>query len=530
MKQFAALFTAIDQSTKTTAKVAALARYFETASDTDRLWTIALFSGRRPKRAVTTTLLRAWAAEQAGIPLWLFEECYPIVGDLAETIALVLPPPQDTSDRSLTEWIDLLRNLRTADEDARKATVLQAWDALPTTERFVFNKLITGGFRVGISQKLMTRALSKATGKDEAELAHRLMGDWTPDTVTWQDLIEAEDASADASRPYPFYLAYALEDMATALGDPADWQAEWKWDGIRGQLVLRDGLHFVWSRGEELMTDRFPELARATDFLPAGTVLDGELLAWGDGAPQSFNALQKRIGRKTVPKKLMQEAPVILYAYDLLEWQGQDLRTFPLSTRRSLLEAACEALPEDAPVRLSPTVAFAQWDELARVRDTARDAQAEGLMLKRKDSPYRIGRKKGDWWKWTLDPLTIDAVMIYAQAGHGRRANLFTDYTFAVWNGNDLVPFTKAYSGLKDDEFRKITAWVKKNTLQRFGPVRQVTPHHVFEIAFEGIQASPRHKSGVALRFPRMVRWRQDKNVQDANTLDDLNQMLKTYG
>ncbi|WP_300061751.1 ATP-dependent DNA ligase [uncultured Roseobacter sp.] len=532
MKDFAALFNAIDQSTKTTVKVAALAEYFAAAPDVDRIWTIALFSGRRPKRAVTTTRLREWAAERAGIPLWLFEESYPIVGDLAETIALVLPPVETTSDEGLSHWISELRGLAAVDEPARKAAVLDAWDRLGGTERFVFNKLITGGFRMGVSQKLMTRALAKATGKPEAELAHRLMGNWHPDDTSWETLIEAEDASADASRPYPFYLAYALEDGPEALGAPEDWRAEWKWDGIRGQLILREGQHFVWSRGEELMTDRFPELARAVDFLPAGTVLDGELLVWHPQteSPASFNALQRRIGRKTVPKKLLAEAPVVLHAYDLLEWQGADLRDTPFAERRALLEGACANLPPEAPVRLSPQLDFESWDDLAEMRSIARDENAEGVMLKRAGSPYLIGRKKGDWWKWKLDPLTIDAVMIYAQAGHGRRANLFTDFTFAVWNGNDLVPFTKAYSGLTDAEFREITKWVRKNTLQRFGPVRQVTPHHVFEIAFEGIQASPRHKSGVALRFPRMSRWRQDKPLQEANTLEDLNDMLRVYG
>ncbi|MFK7869928.1 MAG: ATP-dependent DNA ligase [Roseobacter sp.] len=532
MKAFADLFAAIDQSTKTNTKVAALAAYFDTAPEDDRVWTIALFSGRRPKRAVTTTKLQEWAAEAAGIPLWLFEEAYPIVGDLAETIALVLPAPTANRDVSLSDTITHLRALAKKDEDDRKAFVLAAWDGLAPAERFVFNKLITGGFRVGISQKLMTRALSRSTGKPEAELAHRLMGNWDPDTASWYGLIEAEDASADASRPYPFCLAYALETAPEELGDTNDWRAEWKWDGIRGQLILRGGDYFIWSRGEELMTDRFPELARARDFLPQGTVLDGELLVWHPQtqSPASFNALQKRIGRKTVPKKLLAEAPVVLHAYDLLELAGADLRETPFVDRRRLLEDLCADLPDDAPVRLSPQLEFDDWAELAALRGTARDENAEGLMLKHAASHYRVGRKKGDWWKWKLDPLTIDAVMIYAQSGHGRRANLFTDFTFAVWNGNDLVPFTKAYSGLKDAEFSEITAWVRKNTLQRFGPVRQVTPHHVFEIAFEGIQESPRHKSGVALRFPRMSRWRQDKPLQEANTLEDLKDMLRIYG
>ncbi|MEO1732332.1 MAG: ATP-dependent DNA ligase, partial [Pseudomonadota bacterium] len=510
MRAFAKLFTEIDQSTKTTVKTAALAEYLKTSPQEDKLWTIALFSGRRPRRAVTTTKLREWAAERAGYPLWLFEECYPIVGDLAETIALFLPAPSQESDFGLSYWVKYLRNLSHANDEERKTAVLAAWDQLDPTQRFLFNKLITGGFRIGVSQKLMTRALAQATGKDEAELAHRLMGNWSPDNITFHELIEAELKGADASRPYPFYLAYALDSAPEELGRPTDWRAEWKWDGIRGQLILRDGQHFVWSRGEELMTDRFPELARAVDFLPQGMVLDGELLAWDGAAPMSFNALQKRIGRKTVPKSLLRDAPVILYAYDLLENEGEDLRARPFAERRDILSGVLSALPDDAPVRLSPQIAFSNWSDLVQIRATAREAHAEGLMLKRAGSPYLSGRKKGDWWKWKLDPLTIDAVMIYAQSGHGRRANLFTDFTFAVWKGNELVPFTKAYSGLSDAEFQEITGWVRKNTLQRFGPVRQVTAHHVFEIAFEGIHASPRHKSGVALRFPRMARWRKD--------------------
>ena len=530
MKRFAALFTQIDQTTKTSRKTSLLRAYFETAPKDDRLWTVALLSGRRPKRAVTTTRLREWAAGQAGIPLWLFEDSYAIVGDLAETIALVLPPPSRRDDHSLTEMIGRLRALAALDEAARKPVILDLWDGLDQTERLVFNKLLTGGFRIGVSQKLMTRALAQALDRDEAEIAHRLMGEWSPDSTDWHRLIEAEDASADLSRPYPFALAHQVDDAPHMLGPIDDWQAEWKWDGIRGQLILREGQHFTWSRGEELMTDRFPEFARAVDFLPSGTVLDGEIVAWDGDQPLPFNALQKRIGRKTVPKKLLKDAPVIMLAYDLLEDRGHDLRDRPLLERRAALERLLSGLPGDAPVRASPVIEARDWDDLARIRATARDARAEGLMLKRRQSPYFVGRKKGDWWKWKLDPLTIDAVMIYAQAGHGRRANLFTDFTFAVRDGNALVPFTKAYSGLTDAEFRQITAWVRKNTTERFGPVRQVKPHHVFEIAFEGIQRSPRHKSGVALRFPRMARWRQDLSVDDADTLDHLHEMLNIYG
>ena len=532
MRDFADLFTTLDQTTKTSVKTAALAEYFRTASEADRIWTIALLSGRRPRRAITTTKLREWAAERAGIPLWLFEACYPVVGDLSETIALVLPEPTARIEKPLSDWIATLRSLDKAEEDTRKAAILEAWDGLPPIERFVFNKLITGGWRMGVSQKLMTRALAQATDIDEAELTHRLMGDWSPDTVTWESLIEAPDPTADLSRPYPFYLAYQLEQEPADLGPVTDWLAERKWDGIRGQLILRGGDHYLWSRGEELMTDRFPELATLTDFLPPGTVIDGEVLAYDREAeaPLSFARLQPRIGRKTVPKILLAEAPCIILAYDLLEWEGQDMRQEPLAHRRDTLERAITALPSELPIRISPRVTADSWDGMADARAISRDIGAEGLMLKRLNAPYLAGRKKGDWWKWKVDPLTIDAVMIYAQAGSGRRATLYTDFTFAVHKGDELVPFTKAYSGLTDAEFREITAWVKKNTLQRFGPVRAVTPEHVFEIAFEGIQASSRHKSGVALRFPRMLRWRKDKPVAEANTFEDLQQMLEQYG
>lgn len=532
MRRFARLFTALDQTTKTGAKTAALAAYFAEAPDVDRLWTVALLSGRRPKRTVNATRLAEWAAEVAGLPMWLFQASYDVVGDLAETIHLVLPEPQDAPDRSLSEWIADIRMLSTWEEPARKAWILDAWGRLRGAERFVFNKLITGGFRVGVSQKLMTRALALATGIEEAELAHRLMGAWTPETTSWHALVTAPDPEAAKSRPYPFCLAHGIEGGPEALGDPAEWVAEWKWDGIRGQLIVRGGRHHLWSRGEELMTDRFPEFARAPDFLPDGTVLDGEVLAWdaAAGAPKSFAALQTRIGRKVVPKKVLTEAPVVMRAYDLLEEGGVDLRARPLSERRARLDALLAGLPPDVPVVPSPVIDLPDWEAFAALRATARDVQAEGLMLKRKSSPYHVGRKRGDWWKWKLDPLSIDAVMVYAQAGHGRRANLYTDFTFAVWKGNELVPFTKAYSGLTDAEFRKITAWVRRHTLARFGPVRQVPPEHVFEIGFEGIQRSTRHKSGVALRFPRMLRWRHDKAVQDADSHAHLMALLEQYG
>ena len=529
MEHFATLFTRLDQTTKTLVKVQALVDYFGQADDRDRLWAIGILSGRRPRRGVKSTLLREWAAERSQVPLWLLEESYHVVGDLAETIALVLPPPTRQSVRSLTEWVELVRDLKDMEEAEKKAAVLAAWDGLEARERFVFNKLITGGFRVGVSQKLMMRALAKFEGQEETAIAHRLMGNWTPDTVTYEELIRSESPLDDSSRPYPFYLAYAIEDEPASLDDISQWQIERKWDGIRGQLIIRSGELFVWSRGEELVTDKYPEYAVLTELLPDGTVIDGEILPFKDGQPLSFNALQTRIGRKNVTKKILTESPVVVMAYDLLEYAGRDVRQEPLQQRREWL-AELVAKANHEVLLLSEVLQPKSWAAAAAERERSREFLSEGLMLKHKQSPYRDGRKKGDWWKWKVDPLTIDAVMLYAQQGHGRRANLFTDYTFAVWQGEQLVPFTKAYSGLTDKEFNQITRWVRKNTKEKFGPVRSVKAEQVFEIAFEGIRKSSRHKSGVALRFPRMLRWRQDKKAEEANTLEDLEKMLELYG
>ena len=526
MNRFAALFDALDGTTKTGAKTSALADYFRTAPEADRVWTVALLTGRRPKRAVNATELRLWAAEAAGIPDWLFEESYTVVGDLAETIALLLRSPGSATAFSLDQAIRGLIRLAGLPVEARKVAVLAAWATLPATELFLYNKLLTGGFRIGVAQGLLTRALSQATGVEETTLAHRLMGNWDPALMTFESLI-AGDTGGDA-RPYPFALASQLEGVPETLGTPEDWLAEWKWDGIRGQLIARPGAFALWSRGEELITDRFPDLARLVDFLPDGTVIDGEILAWDaiQNRPLPFAALQKRIGRKTVPKALLAKAPAWLLAYDLLEDAGVDIRDQPITHRRARLEAIVTALPPGLPLTTSPVISAPDWEALASIRATARAEGAEGLMLKRATSPYFHGRKRGDWWKWKLDPWTVDAVMLYAQAGHGRRANLYTDFTFGVRDGNEIVPCTKAYSGLTDSEFNEITRWVQKNTLERFGPVRKVPAELVFEIGFEGIQASPRHKSGIALRFPRMLRWRRDKGVDEIDTLDSLRGLL----
>ncbi|WP_163398224.1 ATP-dependent DNA ligase [Flavobacterium fluviatile] len=532
MKNFAQLIKALDSSNKTNVKVDALTTYFKNASPEDKVWTIAILSHRRPPRPVNTTLLRIWANELANIPLWLFEESYHIVGDLAETIALIIPATKEHSDKSLTEYLQEIIALKKKSDAEKKEYLHENWLALNYYERFVFTKLITGSLRIGVSQKLMTRALSKAEEVDEDALAYKLMGNWDPNTITFQELILDEKSSDYLSKPYPFYLAYPIEGEVYNLGNPEDWSIEHKWDGIRSQTIIRENELYVWSRGEELVTDKYPEFQSFVGLIPNGTVIDAEILAFPEGEIGTFNDLQTRIGRKTISASLLEKVPVILKAYDILEWEGQDIRNLPYSERRLLLEQLYDSLKDKTShFQLSERVLLHSWEDVTAERMRAREMKSEGLMLKRNNSPYLVGRKKGDWWKWKIEPLVIDAVLTYAMRGHGRRSNLFTDYTFALWQTNDngereLVTFAKAYSGLTDAEFRRVDDFIKKNTLERFGPVRSVTPQLVFEIGFEGIALSKRHKSGVATRFPRILRWRHDKKIEEANSIEDLKNMI----
>lgn len=536
--EFADLVNVLGASTKTNDKTDALKNYFLKANDKDKVWVIAIFSGRRPKRAVSTSQLHEWCMKLANIPRWLFDECYHTVGDLAETIALLTDSAEihTVSDKhagDLYSVIEGLIEIEKTHNEVKEQFILSYWKQMTTMERFVFNKIITGGFRIGVSQNLMVQALSKTVDLPASVIAHRISGNWDPVSIRFSELMEEDANRIDHSKPYPFYLSYALESSLQELGNETEWQAEWKWDGIRGQLIKRNHELYVWSRGEELITEKFPEYQVLKNSLPDGVVVDGEIICIDKESnnikPLTFALLQTRISRKNVTKKQLSEAPVGFIAYDLLEYNYQDMRNEPLERRRELLEKIISDI-NNKTLRISPLVIFDSWDDLEAIRSFSRDNGAEGLMLKRLSSVYQSGRRSGDWWKWKIEPLTIDAVMIYAQKGHGRRSNLYTDYTFAVKDGDKLVPFTKAYSGLTDKEFAEVDAFVKRNSIEKFGPVRTVQPKLVFEIAFEGITASNRHKSGVALRFPRIKRWRKDKLPEEINTMEDLKGMLEVYG
>ncbi len=532
MRAFAELYRRLDETTRTGAKVEAMAAYFRAASPADAAWALWFLSGERPRRLVAATKLRQWAAAAAAIPGWLFEECYDAVGDLAETVALLLPAGPGAREPSLATWVEerLLPLRGLADGEVEKR-LRAAWSELDDHEQFVFTKLATGAFRVGVSKRLALRALAAASGIDTATLAHRLAGRWRPSAAAFSRLTAADVGDADVSRPYPFFLAHPLTTSPQELGARSDWQAEWKWDGVRAQVVRRGGEAFVWSRGEELVTESFPELAEAARLLPEGTVLDGEILAWRGDSVLPFDRLQRRLGRRRPGAKILARVPVTLLAYDLLEKDGRDQRARPLAERRPALEAliARARLPEGR-FRTSPVLAAPTWAELARLRDGARERGTEGLMLKRAASPYGVGRPRGDWWKWKVAPLAIDAVLLYARRGSGRRASLYTDYTFGVWHEGELVPIAKAYSGLTDAEIRRVDRFVRQNTRERFGPVRAVAPELVFELHFDSIRESKRHTSGLALRFPRMARWRHDKSASAADSLAAVRALARAAG
>ncbi|MEM9806727.1 MAG: ATP-dependent DNA ligase [Cyanobacteria bacterium P01_D01_bin.56] len=534
MKRFTQLFQAVDATTSTNAKVAALQQYFSSETPANAVWALYLFLGKTRKRLVTSRVLRDIFLQVSDIPEWLFAASYAHVGDSAETIALLLedaPLPAavpEFQDQPLHHWLEtIIPQVKTCSDAEQQQLILSWWASLKGYEVFVLNKILTGAFRVGASGKLVVKALSAAYDIPADVLTHRLMGDFSPSVEFYQQLICNDLEQSVPSRPYPFFLASPIDVEKFADEAMENWQAEWKWDGIRAQMIHRAGEHFIWSRGEDLITHQFPEFTQPLQTLPEGTVLDGEIVCWDGQRPMNFNHLQKRLGRKRVGPKLMADNPVHFLAYDLLEFQGQDIRESPLQQRRQLLTSLLDKYPADN-MSYSQLVPFETFEQLQTRREESRQHQAEGLMLKALESPYLVGRKRGYWWKYKVDPMTLDAVLLYAQAGSGKRANLFTDYTFALWHGEDLVPFAKAYSGLDNKEINTLDKWIRRHTRERFGPVRSVEPTHVFEIGFEGIAHSKRHKSGISVRFPRILRWRHDKPIQEADSLETALALLQT--
>ena len=526
MKNFAELYRRLEETKISSEKINLLVEYFKSSDPEDSVWAVYFLIGRKPKKIITAKKLKEWSAEIAEIPGWLFDESYKAVGDLSETITLLLPRSVNSTEKLLHYLVEekslLFKNKA---ENTQKEEMITAWNEMNKKERLVWNKIITGSFRTGVSLKIVVKALSLYSGIHEPEISYRLMGKWKPTGNFFKQIIFLDSDKSDLGKPYPFYLAYQLDDNVENLGNVKDWQAEWKWDGIRSQIIKREGKIFIWSRGEEMMNEKFPELESLEFLLPDGMVIDGEIIAWHVNKPLPFSDLQKRIGRKNISKKIVNDIPVIFMAYDLLEYNYKDNREESFLNRNKKLFELVNNI-SDKRLLVSTKINADSWNELKAKRSESRSRFVGGLMLKRITSTYGAGRKKGDWWKWKIDPLTIDAVLIYAQRGHRSRANLYTDYTFGLWDGDELVPFAKAYSGLTDDEIYKVDSFIRENTLEKFGPVCTIKPELVFELAFEGIQKSSRHKSGFAVRFPRINRWRHDKIFKDADKLETVKALI----
>lgn len=536
MQRFTQLFVEMDRTKRTSEKLAAMERYFRQAPPEDAAWALYFLAGRKLKRLIPSNLLHEALVDVTGLPDWLISESYEATGDFAETLALLPKPAQDRSTSiALHQFVQdrMLRLRSIADPRQQQSLIIQTWNELDSSQRLVFNKLITGNFRVGVTQTLVIRALAAVAGVSPAVMAHRFAGAWEPTSESFVRLLTGEgalgDSAGESPQPYPFYLAYPLEQPPQELGLIEDWQIEWKYDGLRAQIIRRVKSTLIWSRGDELIGPAFPEIAQSAADLPLNTVLDGEIVAWENEHPLPFTLLQRRINRKQVKAALWTDVPVTFIAFDALEVNGEDLRELPLGDRRRKLQDLLSRLPAQSAIRPAPVLNVQDWNALAKLRLSSRDQAVEGVMLKRLSSSYGVGRRRGGWWKWKIDPYTIDAVLIYAQGGSGRRSGLFTDYTFGVWDSSgELVPIAKAYSGLTDDEIRQVDRFIRQNTIERRGPVRIVNPQLVFELAFEAIQESGRHKAGIAIRFPRMNRWRTDKKPEEADTLETLRALLRT--
>ena len=524
MEFFSKLFHDLDSTTKTNIRLDFLVDYLTTADPKDAIWVCWFLNGKRIKGAIKSSELKELASDYSGFPLWLVEECHDNVGDLAETISLLVGDAVVPSNViGLNSIVDrYIRSLVGMSLDEKRDRLREAWKTFRSEDSLPFHKLLTGGFRMGISSGNLYKALARVGNVEPAVIAQRLSGNWNPGSLTLDDILQPSSSDSRFCVPFPFCLAHPLQEEPYTLGDCNDWQVEWKWDGIRAQLIINSGLSMLWSRGDESVGNSFPEIIEASKLIPHDICLDGEILPWGIDGVGHFSELHKRIGRKSPGFSILERIPTRFMAYDILACDNQDLREKPLSFRREKLEKLLAGLPPNFPIGLTSLVYGKDWSTFARLRKESRRRRVEGFMLKRKKSSYATGRVKGGWFKWKVDPFLADMVLVSAQMGHGKRANLYSDYSFAGWCNGELFTVAKAYSGLSNEEIEDIDDFIRKNISGKFGAVRGVKPKLVFEIAFEGVNISSRHKSGIALRFPRIKRWRKDKLPNDACTLDEI--------
>lgn len=523
MKFYAELYKALKRNNRESDILELLIDYFSKVCERDKIWTLYILSEGKVKKKFRSQLLKECACEYTGIPDWLFEESYRFTGDLIETLSLILPEKETDSHRTLSGWMDFVNTINLTDESEMKEKIIKAWKDLDHSEKYVFNKLITGSLRSGLKDKVLIKALSEFFNIEPNIIARRLKSEWHPDKISFKELFSGDDPNDVISKPYAFFTEEVMETESEELGLPGDWLAEWKFTGIRVQIIFRQGDIFIWTEDEDLITDKFPEFENLKNILPEGTVFEGVLLCYGNGKPLPLTYLKTRTGRKNINRKTMIEFPVVFIAYDILEYNGNDIRHKVLAERKEIISNIKSQISNSELLKFSQEINFKDWEELRKMRAKSGDFKAKGILLKKKIS-VRLPECKDKFLIWKPEPLSIDTVLIYAMKGE--RTDLFTEYTFGIWDEGKLVSIAKVNSGLTEVEIREVSEFVKNNTLEKFGPVRTVKPELVFEIAFESISESKRHKSGLVLHLPGITRWKKDKKIEEVFILENLKKLI----
>ena len=537
MRNFATLFKELDETAQADLKIEALINYFKKVPPEDLAWTVSLLLGRKIKQVISVKRLRKWSVELTQIPDWLLAECLNNVGDLAETISLILPFEGNSENIPLHVWIEqCIFPLKDQQEEIQKEKIVSFWHQLNSVERFLFNKLVTGSFHVDIPPKLIIKALSSFCSLNEKYISQRLIGNWVPTAGFFNFLCTSNVSDTMANIPYPFNPVVQLDLKVEDLGNINQWLFEWKWNGIRSQIIKRENKVFIWSHDEDLLNDSFPELYELGSILPDGTVIEGIIIPIRDNILLPSAELKKRIAKRYPVKKILSDIPVSFVAFDLLEFDKEDIRNKSLNQRRNLLKEILNDIT-DKRIILSGVVECNSWKDLKIARSEAGKKSVDGLMLKRLYSPYSIGSETivsamqsgiltTNWYKWKNDPLTINAILLYARLEQGSTSPLFKEYTFALWHDGKLIPFAKTSSGLTDEEIIQVDSFIRKNTLGKFGPVRTVKPELVFKLEFDGIQKSSRNKSGIVVLSPHITRWHHYKKIEEAGSLNSLTILL----
>lgn len=525
MKAFAELIFNLRKWDTENNQIRYIKEYFSISDDRDCIWAIYILLGKKIKNEFRSKQqLKKWACEYAEIPDWLFDESYSFTGDLTETISLILPGKEADSGRTLTEWMHYMESFCKSDDQGNKKKVVDAWKELDHTETYVFNKLIPGNFKSGVDEKVIIKALSKFLNIESNVISNRIKSNWHPDLISFYELFSKFNPDDIISKPYPFIPEEVFESEPGVLGSAADWLAEQKFKGIRCQLIFRKGKIFLWTDNGELINDKFPEFEFIKKYLPDDSVFTGSIICINNGMKSQHNYLQARLRRKNISSKSLKESPVIFMMNDLLEYEGTDMRNKFLIERKELIKCNKFMISKNNLIKYSENIKFENWEELRTIRRKSSDTISGGIILKKKNSLF-LSDINEKYLICKPEPLSADAVLMYALKGE--RTDLFSEFTLGVWDKGKLVSIAKINSGLSEEEIREVSEFVNNNTLEKFGPVRTVRPELVFNISFESISFSVRHKSGVVLQSPEISKWIRGKNIFDASSLENLKKFIK---